>query len=51
MEAYVPIVGLWEPVRLPNQSPSADGGCKLSVSDEHPTLMYIYACTMKCVKH
>ena len=38
MKACVPTVGLWEPEHLPNQSPSADGGWKLSVSDEHPTL-------------
>ena len=40
MKACVPMVGLWEPVHLPNQSPSADGGWKLSVSDEHPTFIY-----------
>ena len=38
MEACVPTEGLWEPLHLSNQSPSADGGCKLSLSDEHPTL-------------
>ena len=39
MKAYVPTVGLWEPEHLSNQSPSADGGWKLNVSDEHPTLI------------
>ena len=39
MKACVPTVGLWEPEHLPNQSPSADSGWKLNVSDEHPTLI------------